>query len=238
MAIRPIIFSDEMVRAILDGRKTQTRRPIKPQPILHSPIGIAGQQIEPIDDNTNMWAVYINKRPAIWDIYRNAFKCPYGKVGDTLWVRETWADVNSENGPAILYRAGQHYHFCVDDAYPVEYERYPNCQFTMWCGDLLRGESGHNWRSSIHMPKWASRITLEIINIRVERLWEISEMDARMEGIEPSETVMMKDGSPCYTLPFRKLWTDIYGIDNPKSWDANPYVWVIEFICPADTPTP
>lgn len=182
--VRAIMFSDEMVRAILEGRKTQTRRPIKPQPVLHSPIGIAGQQIETICESTDRWAVYIHTRSATWDVYGDIFRCPYGMAGDSLLVREGWAEADT--------------------------------------------------------PNIVTRITLAITNIKVERLWEISEIDAKAEGVMPSETVTMKDGSPCYTLPFQKLWTNIYGIDNFKSWEANPYVWVIEFVrsLPDDTPTP
>ena len=140
----PIIFSGPMIRAILDGRKTQSRRLI-----------------------TSQWS-------NVKMHHEMDERC-------LLWVRETWADVNTENGPALAYRAGG-LHFCVDDAYPVEYERYPKMQFTMWCGDLERGEPGHSWRSPLHMPRWASRLTLEVTDVRVQRLRDIAEDDAIAEG--------------------------------------------------------
>jgi hypothetical protein len=155
---RSILFKGEMVRAILDGRKTQARKVIK--------FNIDGR---------------VQKHGKQWHIDDpNAVKaCPYGQPGDRLWVRETWADVNTEEGPAICYRADgsfQAWHDFSKEFGPdygagpsMNYEKYPG-DYMMWWSDLLRGEPNHGWRPSIHMPRWASRITLEVTDVRVERV--------------------------------------------------------------------
>lgn len=168
MKERPILFSTPMVRAILGGRKTQTRRVVKAQ---HSSL------VENLIDN---W----EGRPF-----------PFGKPGDRLWVRETWTHDDEGN---ISYRAQ------MDD--------WVECP-------------GNKWKPSIFMPRIASRITLEISTIRVERLQDISEEDAKAEG--PSQ-------HPEYPKEFYCSWRKAYqvlwdSINGPGSWDRNPWVWVIEF---------
>lgn len=206
MKERPVIFNGEMVRAILDGRKTQTRRVVSDRH-LHL-IDVASQVGEcyPLEsgiDHANSQSYYREH-------------CPFGQVGDRLWVRETFADVNTDGGPAFTYRADHDLKFCLDDESPVDYDRYPGKNFAMWCSDLWNGEDGHSWSPSIHMPRWASRITLEITAVRVERLQNISEADAIAEG-----------GTEHFNIDwFGPLWASIYGVD---SWNANPWVWVIEF---------
>ena len=232
MKDHPMIFNGEMVRAILEGRKTQTRRLIK----IGKEWGDTAEEfsiikINELDSSVDPhWIVFHNEYPEEGGSV--PFKCPFGKIGDRLWVRETWADVNTDNGPALMFKDGS-FHFCVDDAYPVEYSRYPNCNFTMWCGDLARGEDGHAWRPSIHMPRWASRITLEITDVRYERLQDISEEDAIAEGIVGG---YLENGTSGFgsneNMPdiykakwkFKSLWNSIY-----KNWDANPFVWAITF---------
>ncbi len=229
----PILFSGDMVRAILEGRKTQTRRVVKPQPC-----------------EMNVWhgAIYdgeidLKKTPCM-----EPKKCPYGVPGDRLWVRETWADTNGESGPMISYRAGGD-RFLIEESYPVEYSKYPGCTFSMWCGDLRRGAPYHAWRPSIFMPRWASRITLEITGVRVERVQDISEEDAKAEGIEWTDEgplhahitflekgVMTPVGSRDCNISrnfvtskeaFSCLWDFL---SNPgEKWEDNPWVWVIEF---------
>ena len=215
---RPIIFSGEMIRAILDDRKTQTRRVIKPQP----GVGVVAQSVYPRPDGRYCWVL-----DATGVALSEPFGCPFGKPGDMLWVKETWADVNSESGPALLYRSDGFMHFCADDAYPVEYERYPNCQFTMWCTDLVYREqrgckSDHKWRSPIHMPRWASRIQLRITDVRVERVKDISEGDAYHEGV-----VLPEPELQTYYGEFKRLWESINGKKHP--WWHNDWVWVVEF---------
>lgn len=217
MKERPILFSGPMVKAIIEGRKTQTRRIVKPHPPLES-------------DNDASWP---DAKAALWRNSKQYARdcCPYGQPGDRLWVRETWADTNGESGPMISYRAGGD-RFLVEDSYPVDYSRYPGCQFTMWCGDLRRGEDGHKWRPSIFMPRWASRITLEVTGVRVERLQSMPRQDAIAEGIEPT---MCCSGIECGcqgkpvddpTWAYQDLWDEING---KGSWAANPWVWVLSF---------
>jgi hypothetical protein len=168
---RPILFSGPMVRAILDGRKTQTRRIVKGQPALWLNDSVMGQFISTDDHLISM--------------------CPYGKPGDRLWVRETFAVCADSS---IFYRS---------DGGPSPWD-------------------GIKWKPSIHMPRAASRITLEIVSVRAELLHEITESDAIAEGCQC-------DGVPASLTnrgAFGKLWLSING---PGSWDVNPWVWVVEF---------
>jgi len=195
---RPILFNGEMVRAILDGRKTQTRRMVKPQP---GPLGIHPAMRVQMAENP-----------------------PLGTIGDRLWVRETFRIYNSASECA-----------CYDE-----------CKCASVNGKPLYRASDPSpdddkWTPSIHMPRWASRITLEITGVRVERVQE-------MEGMDAASSDALKEGvhrihheggnyyysafrnqpdpknwtDPC--LAFKELWQSIYA-----NWDANPWVWVHEF---------
>ena len=188
---RPILFKDEMVRAILDGRKTQTRRVMKPQPeggldfTPFAPFGVVNGKGNPLI-------------------------CRHGQPGDRLWVRETWQHLHNEGQKADQFEQWQQNSI---DCFYLADESSPN----------NKPMSGR-WRPSIHMPRWASRITLEITDVRVERLQDISNEDAVAEGI----------GTPCdmrYAAldAFKPLWESING---PDSWEANPWVWVIEYTIP------
>lgn len=190
---RPILFSASMVRAILSGQKTQTRRILKGSAEYKGPYN---QRYVEMHKNSDGWSKI----------------CPYGQPGDRLWVRETFHTVD---GHSAFYRA--------------DYEYNP------------QGDKDHGivWKPSIHMPRWASRINLEITGVRVERLHEISEADAQAEGVErvvagvgwrrycdpDSEEVGVP---PCGDArhSFRSLWKFING---DESWNANPWVWVVEF---------
>lgn len=195
MKERPILFSAPMVRAILDGSKTQTRRVAKRT--------AAGHVKE--TGGHRRWHI------ADFDAY---LACPYGQPGDRLWVRETWAAPHSEDGrpPRAIQCDQLRIHYLASE-----------------------GRGGLVWRPSIHMPRWASRITLEITGVRVERLQEISEADAIAEGIERSYD-QWRDyrtdqavNYPSAATPidsYRTLWEEING---PDSWDANPWVWVVKF---------
>ena len=192
MKERPILFSAPMVRAILDGRKTQTRRVVKPQP---------SQEL--LDDYAQIRRERgVQKDDA--EMLSECLPCPYGFPGDRLWVRETWAR-DDEDG-ALMYRADVG---CDDDA-------------NAWERGRIEGVSRYRWRPSIHMPRWASRITLEITDVRVERLQDIGEEDAEAEGIPRSDVSPPDMGRFAY----QQLWESING---PDSWAANPWVWVIGF---------
>jgi hypothetical protein len=167
MSERPILFSGPMVRALLEGRKTQTRRIVKGHPHVLPPLNIG---------------------------------CPYGVPGDRLWVRETWHP--SDSGPEL---------------YAADY-------------DSKERAGVEAWKPSIHMPRRASRITLEVTDVRVERLQDITEDEARAEGCDgkscPVGNLRAWSASQC-RYQFAWLWDEING--SRAAWSDNPYVWAITF---------
>jgi len=192
MKLHPILFSTPMVQAILDGRKTMSRRIVKPQ-----------LEIDP-GENT------LNFKRKFWidtikDINQFVQFCPYGQPGDILWVREKWND-GCMGG--YIYAGGRTEQELKEYAY------------------------AYKWRPSIHMPKAACRIFLRITDIRVERLQDITEEDAKMEGLSPTHTLQYKNWcieSSYFTeakKSFQSLWANING---PDSWNSNPWVWVVSF---------
>ncbi len=218
---RPIPFSAPMVQALLEGRKSQTRRMVKPQPTK--------------DANSMGWVHSSSDRTRegrfLWlqGARSEVIKCPFGKVGDVLWVRETLqlkclvpTNLNSSSNLEVA----------------AIYKTNPDKAF-VWKGNAKR-----EYIPSIHMPRWASRLTLEITAIKVERLQDISEENAIAEGvifesnvpatlegiplhrhyvpIGKGEVISGWDAQDCYG----NLWESLNGKD---SWDANPWVWVIEF---------
>ncbi|EOZ9384266.1 hypothetical protein ACQYE4_000657 [Enterobacter bugandensis] len=192
MKERGMIFNGEMVRAILDGRKTQTRRPLKWKQTRFTEIG------EREDGSKWPWSEDAEHVCDFWH------PCPFGAVGDRIWVRETWAEAGAGAPDLKLYRANYPEHV------PTHYENVPPA-------------SDIRWTPSIHMPRWASRLTLEITGVRVERLQAITLGDICKEiGCG------LYDFRPA-TYGFQvweELWKSIYGEEN---WQANPWVWVIEF---------
>jgi hypothetical protein len=229
MTERGILFSAPMVRALLDGSKTQTRRIVKQNgqsgnAVYTHPIWEVRPTAEPrfARHSHDFW------RPGAERAYSALPPCPYGQPGDRLWVRETWADLEqlSEGNfqRQAIYRA--------DDI-----ERYGDeDEFVDVTAPDMR------WRPSIHMPRWASRILLEIVAVRVERLQDISREDAIAEGIERVENnygngpaycdygmANMDDTAEWFNSPihsYQSLWEAINGAGN---WDANPWAWVVEF---------
>lgn len=200
-----MIFNAEMVRAVLSGRKTQTRRIIKPQPEATLSGSLSGKWLSRPLNGLLL--------PKIEDI---AIHCPFGVVGDRIWVRETF------QGPLFDYDLMDSY--CKD---PTPFEKP---EFCVYKADGVPAPEFYDaddelhccWRPSIHMPRWACRILLEITNVRVERLKSISDGDAIREGCSTAD---MMSGD-CVADVFARLWASIYGSD---SWNANPWVWVIEF---------
>lgn len=224
MSERPILMSGPLVRSVLDGHKTQTRRLMTPQPVRC-----------PEDDIGQVYPALVWDRPggpvrlhahstaaAVW--------CPYGAPGDRLWVREAWTCLSGKARPGepLAYRAD------TTD------------------GERVRVDAP--WRPSIHMPRWASRLTLEVTGVRVERLQDISEEDARAEGVVPDETERCRGGfgggqhtsrvsrtevlscplcagtgyqPNAYRDAFRALWNQINA--ERATWESNPWVWVITF---------
>jgi len=236
MRERSILLNAEMVRAVLNGSKTQTRR------IIQSPaknMQATGQKVidyrEPGDKWYGEHVFSMRNQSGTWcDYTKEQFlaKCPFGEVGDRLWARETWSDVNLEGISAIAYRADEGLRFLTndDDDGDEDDPRLEKYSFANWYPDLISGTEGI-WRPSIHMPRWASRITLEITGVRVERLQDISRADAVAEGGPPShpsiDAVSRDYGFPDFSRSwFGQTWWSIYG---EESWQANPWVWVIEF---------
>ena len=227
MKERGMIFNAEMVRAILDGRKTQTRRIMKVQPSEgFTPMNMS---LEP--DYKARWYTpgIVDKdgylQPASKEVFgvsneNEGYSCPFGAVGDRIWVRETSGlqvrrDALGGTGEFRVYRASN------PDA----------IRFTTASGK----DYPIKWTPSIHMPRWASRITLEITDVRVERLNDISEGGATAEGVPPAGS-LLPDYPGTFLTPkgdfatakvaFQRLWESIYGEEN---WQDNPWVWVIEF---------
>jgi hypothetical protein len=226
MKERPILFSGEMVRAILEGRKTITRRIVKPQPKVCSEVTTIEKHE---NQNCNNWLAKINGATlGIVDM-----KCPYGQVGDRLCVKETFgysnqADDINQKERVVVYRAGGANH--VTDS---GVDLLKRCQSGCLMQPNHYVRPPDVWKPSIFMPRWASRITLEIIDTRVETLQAITEADAIAEGVEFCGSMGTWEDymnhSNTYSSArqsYASLWEKINGVD---SWDANPWVWVIEF---------
>ncbi|MFK3932185.1 hypothetical protein ACI2JB_01130 [Pantoea agglomerans] len=209
MRERPIIFNADMVRAVLDGRKTQTRRMLTPHHLKKINAAASAGECYPLESG--------NQQPNSQSYYREW--CQYGAVGDRLWVRETWMPDAPRDGTW----GDVEFFGCKGSPLSMIPERYRTPEHCIhrasWDGQEMVG-----WTPSIHMPRWASRITLEITGVRVERLRDLSEEDAKSEGVMPPAGGVLPGWE--HRINFRDLWMSIYGADN---WEANPWVWVIEF---------
>lgn len=209
MKQRPILFSAPMVCALLDGTKTQTRRVAKIKRVEPHPQNPIIQVATMEGVGKQFWANSQIDHPN-----HISKACPYGQVGDQLWVRETFMDMR---GTGIEHDGKGDYCYRAD--------------VNDW-GEESRKDYGLKWKRSIFMPRAASRITLEITSVRVERLQDISEADAIAEGIEEHDGGFSTydDGIVDYTEfaehSYRCLWESLNGAG---SWDLNPWVWVIEF---------
>jgi hypothetical protein len=251
----PILFNGKMVRAILDGRKTQTRRVVKPQPPIDCDVwsGWIIDSTAKKEIGTASWTdvpgVLFNKEHIV--------KCPYGKIGDLLWVRESLQryrrlefleEKNYNNIPDYLNSPN----YFGEESVKKENQKWTTQYIATgtavpyapgakrgWCGTAL-WEWKNKSLSPIHMPRWACRLLLEITNIRVERLQDIGEEDSKAEGMEPWEPrdeelrvidrqVREKNGwGPSYRNSFHDSW-DLINTERGYSWDSNPWVWVVEF---------
>ena len=210
MKERPILFSGAMVRAILSGAKTQTRRIVKPQPVKVTRGSVICGLPVPVHPDDYAWpdgpgCVTVSCKPNGPTGWAEEHS-PYGQPGDRLWVREA---------------------FCTD------VRRAPDLPQIVYAADYASERPRIRWRPSIHMPRWASRITLEITSMRVERLNDINEADAIAEGVTAVSsggvTLFTTTGVNCFQTAkdaYAALWESING---PGSWDANPWVWVVEF---------
>lgn len=221
MKERPILFSGEMVRAILDGRKSQTRRVVQPPPDMRYGAILWSSPRYDNGDGVNYFHTS-TLSPSIME--RWAAACPFGVVGDRLWVRETaWYDRE------VVVYAGRRVFFEGGD---VRFERTPETETVRafglpesHCAAVFDLSPQLVKRPSIFMPRWASRITLEIAGVRVERLKDISEDDAVAEG-RPRHT------KPPESISTVEMFATSWNHLNEKrgyGWNANPWVWVIEF---------
>lgn len=197
MKERPILFKGDMVCAILENRKTQTRRVVKGK---HHELSGYIRTLDLVSC-ANGVAVFQNCMKESL-----AISCPYGKPGDLLWVRETWR--LGASGTTIFYRADNSTAYC-----PVRWE-LQDMKF-----------SNGKWHPSIFMKRWASRISLEVVSVRVERLQAIAADDCNAEGC-PRQPWFQVEGGP--EKWYRTLWNKI-NMDRGYGWDNNPWVWVVEF---------
>jgi len=233
MRERPIIFSAPMIRALLDGRKTQTRRVVRDSLVL--------------DPNVNTVPTYVTRRDVrergkVIGHREVTVECPHGAPGDRLWVRETWAQVIRRPVSAEeAWWPGKQPWRGVGTR-PSIPSQSNSTSVVIWRAD---GEMPANfpepWRPSIFMPRWASRITLELTAVRVERLQDISEADARAEGLEDSAPFTYgwrnygKTDLPGESLEYfasaRESYASLWDSLNAKRapWASNPWVWVLEF---------
>lgn len=191
----PILFSAPMVRAILDGRKTQTRRIIKME-------SLPATATKPYFDEAGFLCVIDASRLGIWffvqDDSGRKVRCPYGVPGDRLWVRETFR-IRDDHKASVCYRA-----------------------------DEPPSTDGFKWSPAIFMTRGDSRITLEIVNVRVERLKDIDEADAEAEGVERHGPNDQHGDERSFYEGYRELWNAI-NAKRGYGWEKNPWVWVIEF---------
>jgi hypothetical protein len=213
---KPILFSGPMVRAILDGRKTMTRRVVKPQPPHSCTYTINGANSHalcfgPIGECVPPTAKSADHR----------LPCPYGQPGDRLWIKESYCCKADENEQIL---EDEFWYRSTDEG-----EGIVALNEDGGIKENKDGTEASPWISSRFMPRKASRITLEVTGVRVERLKEITEEDAKAEGVDgPSENPLCVGDCRTHYSHFRELWDSI----NAKrgfGWDSNPLVWVIEF---------
>lgn len=228
MKERPILFSGSMVRAIQSGQKAQTRRVVNPvgndEGFVIIDYGNGGWPYRSDDGDSTTHTV---KRGGKLYHDETPHACPYGQTGDRLWVRETWG----------LHSYGDETNWLSASGAAITKDTLALWDLA-YRADFGPMQDDCHWRPSIHMPRWASRILLEVTGVRVERLQDISEADAKAEGADCLITEnctadqrellampLMDDATP-YRNGYALLWESING---DGSWDANPWVWVIEF---------
>ena len=213
MREHPLLMKGPLVRATLAGLKTQTRRPIKPQP----DDDIVDVEYDAIAD---LWLGNTQEDNDLGYTSSWAMRCPLGQDGDRLWVRETWQHFQNVGQRAADF---------------PEYQRFPaNCFYRADESNPRTKPLSGKWRPSLLMPRWACRLVLPLVSVRVERVQDITEEDAKAEGVEP--VLMRGIGSyPEWMRPtmrgghqkaFELLWKQIYG---DALWDVNPWVWVAEW---------
>lgn len=224
----PLLMNGAMVRAVLEGRKTVTRRVVKPQPRAGTTHYAPNWRKNFIDGHfMPMAGAYVNGGGSGEAWSDAAIRCPYGEVGDRLWVKEAWrvpASLDVFSGSDIAEK-------CMAAGYrspwaPIRFEADGALnsakdwrEFGSTPGEATPGR----YRNARFMPRWASRITLEVAAVRVERLQNVDQQQAMAEGIDGEALFRAQGYAP---LAFERLWESINGAG---SWATNPWVWVVEF---------
>lgn len=215
--MKPIIFSYDNIPGILEGRKTQTRRAIKPQPWGYDPFFVP---------ETGLWEFCDDQET---DPKHHIFKCPYGIPGDQLWVRESWAQLS------VRYVSVGDPEDGDSDAEIEEMDCIPS-QEPLMGKTLYKADDPYAarwWFPSIFMPRWASRITLDVVKIRIQRLQDITREDCIAEGITDQIAYQAvrtprRDRLYAHAAAYADLW-DSLNLKRGFGWDENPMVWVVEF---------
>jgi len=207
----PILFTGPMVQAILEGRKTQTRRVIRPQP--------TGQPHHACCLNT------VRGSTQKYDDGKKIFSCPYGEPGGRLWLRETWNAwmTGVDECDPYLWTALKGHNRSIYEHGEIAYRATDST--------LDPDTESPFWAPSIYMPRWASRILLEVVSVRVERVQAITRVDAKAEGFHPGANGLESWAGQLYgnsQLAFQACWDSI-NAKRGHGWDENPWVWVIEF---------
>ena len=229
MKERGMIFNSEMVRAILDGRKTQTRRIMKVQPESNQ-LGLL--LITDSTKHSDIGKYHWAESNATGNHVRSKlFSSPFGAVGERIWVRETWATLGNEDGCYVDWednlckgdeRSAARIYRASCEQRPGDYGLWSIPDDAYWKPHTKEHKFEGAWRPSIHMPRWASRILLEITDVRVERLNAISGLLPDY----PGTFLTPKGDFATAKVAFLRLWESIYG---EESWKANGWVWVISF---------
>lgn len=218
MKERPIIMSYDSVRAILDGRKSMTRRVVKPR-YRDDEFGF---NVCSCPATNEVWVEKADEEGGDFEEGTRFVPCPYGQVGDRLWVRESWASLGFHEDNVPIHVLKDNNGIEHDVVYSAECPDFEWLDENGSCEYNKNGTQASHWKSPMFMPRWASRITLEITAIRVERLQDITEDDAIKEGFH-------NYGTEVDTLDaFCEAWQSL-NAKRGYPWESNPWVWVVSF---------
>lgn len=230
MKERPILFTPANAQKIYSGTKTQTRRIMKPQP--HMNYKYPPSELQPDEAPPGSWYAMEPGDENFEDVEQH-WNCPFGTDGDRLWIKESHCLIDGTEGDPDLvgYRADKSIRIVhVEEPTAWNFRKFVNSEPDQEnCADDYRDLAKDKWRSGMFMPRYASRTLVEITEIRVERLLDISEDDAQAEGAIPCSAPFLPS-PPCaapHRHGFQKLWDSINAKTHP--WSSNPWVWAISF---------
>jgi hypothetical protein len=207
-----MLFSTDMASANMQGRKTQTRRTRGLKMLNENPDNwIVGKEYESKKDGELYFPVFSKTDPEL----RMRIKSPYGRKGDVMWMRETWCYVMFDHAHDLLEGSRSKTQYVYRDSFHSDWMEYAKEKY------------GYRWYPSIHMPREACRFEAVIKDVRLERLWDITEEECIAEGL--TTTLREHDAVVHLQLQWQELWTEVNG---PESWLANPWVWVVEYVNP------